>query len=107
MSKIFYDHLIIFEEVELHIKDSAETKEEKEELWQIVDEIVHHRVLHCLLEHLPHDHHQNFLEKYHECPYDEALLDYLNEKIEGDVEKVIKKEISGLEKEILKELEQD
>lgn len=104
MSKVFYDNLIILEEVESHIKDSAKTQEEREELWKIVDEIVHHRVLHCLLDHLPHNHHEDFLEKFHECPYDEALLDFLNEKIEGDVEKVIKKEIKGLEKEILEEI---
>ncbi|MGB6882108.1 MAG: hypothetical protein WBD86_02315, partial [Microgenomates group bacterium] len=65
MSKIFYDHLIVFEEVDRYIKDTVETHEERDELWQIVDEIVHHRVLGCVLDKLPKEHHEEFLGKFH------------------------------------------
>jgi hypothetical protein len=104
MSKIFYDHLITLEEIEIHIKESVETYEERRELWQIVDEIVHHRVLGCILDHLPHNHHQEFLQKFHSCPYDEGLLDYLRERIKKDVEEIIRKETENLASEILKEI---
>lgn len=102
MSKIFYDHLIILTEVETEIKSMAETEEERHELWQIVDEIIHHRVLSCIMDKLPQEHHEEFLEKFHKAPHDETLLDYLKERIEEDIEVFIKKEINILEKEILR-----
>jgi len=101
MSKIFYDHLIVLEEVDRYIKDSAETSEEKAELWQIVDEIVHHRVLGCILKQLPPDYHNEFLERFHQAPYDESLLTYLNEKIKKNIQELIKQEIGALAAELL------
>ena len=101
MSKIFYDHLIILEEVDRSIKGSTETQEERQELWQIVDEIIHHRVLGCVLAHLPREHHEEFLEKFHQAPHDEGLLDYLEEKIKKDVTKLIKEEVKSLSTELV------
>lgn len=106
MSKVFYDHLIVLEEVDKHIKDSVETSEQREELWQIVDEIVHHRVLGCVLDHLPGEHHEEFLGKFHQAPHDESLLSYLREKIKKNIEELIKQEIGGLATEILEEIQE-
>jgi len=102
MTKLFFDNLVAFEEIEVFIKDSASSEEEREELWKIVDEMVHQHVLTCILEKLPNEHHFAFLEKFYSCPYDAKLIDYLNEKIKDDVEKIIKEKINILEKEILK-----
>lgn len=104
MSKIFYDHLIILTEVETEIKSMAESEEERHELWQIVDEIIHHRVLGCIMDKLPHGYHDEFLERFHKTPHDESLIDYLKEKINEDVEVFIRKEINKLEKEIISEI---
>ena len=104
MSKLFYDHLIILTEIETEIKSMAESEEERHELWQIVDEIIHHRVLGCIMDKLPHGYHDEFLERFHKTPHDEILLEYLKEKINEDVEEFIKKEINILEKEILREI---
>src|SRR4030042_633518 len=101
MSKIFYDHLVVFEEIDLEIKRSVKVSEEKEELWKLIDEIVHHHVIITILDKLPREHHMDFLEKYHSFPHDTGLIDYLNEKISEDIEKVISEKIRGLEKEIL------
>src|SRR5260221_7558774 len=49
MSRIFYDHLTNFAKIEKLIKTSATSADEKEELWKIVDEIVHHKVMGCIL----------------------------------------------------------
>ena len=102
MSKLFYDHLIILGDVEAHIKGIVETEEERHELWQIVDEIIHHRMLEFLLDQLDHKHHDEFLNRFHECPHDHEHINYLNEKIEGDVEDLIRNEISKLTLEIIK-----
>ena len=104
MSKLFFDHLIILEDLEAEIKEVAESPEEKEELWQLVDEILHHRILGCILDSLPAEHHHNFLEMFHQSPHDERIIHFLNKKIEGDIEGVIREEIKLLEKEILEEI---
>lgn len=106
MSKLYYDHLIAYEEIELEISKISQSREEKEELWQIVDEMIHHKVLDLVLSKLPKDKHQEFMEKFVAAPHDEGLFDYLNDKIGDDVEKLIKTELDKLAKDILKEIKQ-
>src|SRR3989344_7486906 len=93
MSKIFYDHLVIFEEVEREIKNVTELAEEREELWHLIDEIIHHRVLGCILDVLPRKDHEEFLLSFHASPYSDTHIVYLNKKIQGNIEETIKKEI--------------
>ena len=104
MSKVFYDHLIILEEVETEIKNVTETPEEKEELWKLIDEIVHHRILGSILDVLPREHHEEFLTKFHEAPHSEYLLSFLDERTEESIEEIIRKEIKNVEKELLLEI---
>ena len=104
MSKLFFDRLIVLEEVEAEIRTSAKTQEERDELWQLVDETVHHRVLDTILDKLHHSHHEEFLEKFHKAPHDETLLDYLKEKIGENIEEIIKNEIGTLAFELLSDL---
>ena len=104
MSKIFYDHIIVLEDVDNEIKSIAQSHEERDELWQLVDEIIHNRVLGKLLDVLPKDNHEEFLDKYHTAPHDEGLIGYLTEKIGENVEEIIKQEIGGLAFEILQEI---
>lgn len=104
MSKIFYDHLIAFDDVAAEIKGIVETQEEKEELWEIVDGIVHNKVLEYLLDMLPGEHHDDFLDKFHRAPHDESLIDYLKEKANENIDELLKEEIGGLAYEILKEI---
>ncbi len=104
MSHIFYDHLIVLDDLEKEIKNVAETPEEKEELWKIVDETIHHRVLGCILDQLPKESHTEFLEKFHKAPYDENLMGYLKAKVGENIEEVIKQEIGSLAYELLNEI---
>ena len=68
MSKIFYDHLIILEEIKVYISRVSSSQEEKEELWNLVDEIVHHRIFSMVLDKLPKEHHDNFMNKFYKAP---------------------------------------
>ncbi|OGM75673.1 hypothetical protein A2210_02975 [Candidatus Woesebacteria bacterium RIFOXYA1_FULL_40_18] len=104
MSKLFFDHLVSLEDVEKEIKKVATSKEEKEELWGLVDEIMHHKVMGCILDKLPRDNHEEFLEMFHKHPHDETLIDYLQEKIGENIEELIKGEIGNLAFEILNEI---
>ena len=83
MSKIFYDQIIVLEEVEKEINSTTQTHEERQDLWQIVDEIVHHKVMDCILDKLPGEHHEEFLDKFQSAPHNHSHFDYLKEKI-GD-----------------------
>ena len=105
MSKLFYDHLIILEELDHHIKHTAETPEEKEELWSIIDEIIHHRVIGCILDKLPEEDHYEFLDKFHSMPHDSGLITYVNHRIDDDIEDAIKSEIADIKEELLEEME--
>lgn len=104
MSKIFYDYLIDLDEVEKKIKKSTSSKEEREELWQIVDEIVNHRVMGVILEKLPKEKHIEFLEMFSSYPHDEGIVNYLQGNIKENFEGIIKEELGDLAYEILKDL---
>jgi len=104
MSKLFFDQLLVLDEVEGEIKKIAKTQEEKEELWGLVDEMVHHRVLGCVLDRLPRENHEEFLERFHASPQDESLLGYLKEKIGDNIDELIRQEIGDLAFELLEEI---
>lgn len=101
MSILFYDHLTIIDGLDKKIKKLASSNDEMQELWTYVEELIHHRVLECCLGNLPEEHHKEFLEKFHKAPHDTGLLEYLNQKIGKDVEKLIKTEIKKLSKELV------
>jgi len=105
MSKIFYDHLVDLNELEHHIKHATETDEEREELWHVVDELVHHRVFGCILEQLPEKDHEEFLTRFEAAPHDESILEYLSAKIGKNIEEIIRQEVGDLNYEILAELQ--
>lgn len=105
MSKLFFDHLVEYKKIDKEIKKAAKTAEEREELWILVDEIVHHKVLGCILDRLPRENHEEFLEMYHKSPYDEELLfGYLKGKVGENIEESIKQEIGSLATELLEEI---
>ena len=104
MSIVFYDRLIIFEGLDKEIKKLISSKEEEEELWQLVDEISQHRVLGLLLNKLPSEEHVDFMDRFQKAPYDESLFDYLKEKIGENIEELIRQEIGDLSFELLESL---
>jgi 3-dehydroquinate dehydratase len=105
MSKLFFDHLVEMKKIDKEIRKIAKTPEEREEIWALVDEMVHHKVMGCILDKLPRPHHEEFLEIYHKSPHDEELLfGYLKTKTGGDMKDSIKKEIDVLNEELLKEI---
>jgi hypothetical protein len=105
MSKLFFDRLVELKEIDKQIKKVAKTSEEKEELWGLVDEIVHHKVMGCILDKLPRVHHEEFLDLFHKSPHDEDLLfTYLRKKVGDNIEDLIKQEIGNLSADLLKDI---
>lgn len=103
MSKLFFDHLVVFEKIETVIKKTSSSKEEREEHWKLVDEIVTHKVLEKVLDRLPRTHHEEFLELFHKCPHDEiTIFGYLKSKVGENIENDLKNDLRNLEADLLK-----
>ena len=101
MSHIFYDNLLDLSEVEKYVKKHVKSEAERDEIYHLVDEIVHHRVVGCILDKLPTEHHKEFLEKFSEAPHDTALMEYLVSKVGSDISEFIRKEVYLLGTELL------
>ena len=104
MSVLYYDRLIVLDGLDRKLKKFVSSNEELQELWQTIEELIHHRVMGCVLDKLPKEKHTEFLEKFHKNPHDERLLKYLKKEVNEDMEKIIKSEVKSLKKEILLEL---
>jgi|SRR6185369_13654172 len=104
MSKLFFDHLLSLDKLDREIKKIAKTQEEREELWLLVDEIIHHKVFEVILDKLPRDNHEEFLEMFHKAPHDEQFLfNYLKQKIGDNIEEILREELGNITYEVLKD----
>lgn len=101
---IFYDYLIDLEILAKKVNSSLESTEEKEEMWQLIDEMIHHRVVGCILDRLPSEHHNEFIGRLTDEPYNSKLVGYLVERIGDDIEELIRKEVGTIEEELLSQI---
>jgi|SRR5581483_8348827 len=93
------------EKLEKIIKQSSANSDEKEELWTVVQEIVHHRIIGCILDNLDKSHHEAFMSKYLDKKnIDEEIISFLEEKEGKEITHKLHNTIQEIEEEILKEL---
>lgn len=105
MSKLFYDHLLTLDEVESEIKRNASSKEEQEEYWRLVDDVIGSTVIEKILDKLPRENHDEFLAMLYKSPHDEELIfGYLRGKAGKNIEEVLKQELKDMKSDILKEI---
>lgn len=104
MSKVFYDHLIKIEEVVMEFDGQEIAIEEREELIGLIDQTIHHHTLVLILDHLPREHHETFLTRFHQTPHDPKLLLFLKENVSIDIEETIRTKAQQIKKEILQEI---
>lgn len=104
MSQIWYDHLILLDDIDVELAKLKLEPVELEELHQLIDETIHLRIMDKVLQVLPSEHHSAFLIEFKKRPHDDTLIDYINAKIESSVEEHIAKEIENLKTEILEDL---
>ncbi len=102
---VFYDHLIDLKDIEEKIKNKGLSKEEHAELMLIIDEMIHHRVIGCILDKLPKTYHEEFLDHFADRPHDENLLAYLKDKVGEDLSGFIKNEVRLLASELHEEID--
>lgn len=103
MRRVFFDHLILIEEVLVEIDELPMEKMEKEKLHHLIDDIVHHKVMTHIFDLLPQVHHEEFLIQYTKAPHDITHLIYLERKTNID----IKTEIIHLGKKLKQELKKE
>lgn len=103
MSSVFYDYLIKLEEVEEKITSLGLPSLQKEELSQMIDQSLHYLVTTAILDHLPKEYHQAFLEKFHEMPFESTLINFLTEKI-PNIELLVTSEIETFKETLLQDL---
>lgn len=87
MSKLFYDHLLVIDEILVEL-DGIDPKDRREFL-TVIDETLHNHVLDVILTHLPREHHESFLDRFHKAPHDPELLSYIQKLTVIDIEKAI------------------
>lgn len=104
MTKIFYDSLIMFEEITVELDNYELTEEERNEFINLIDETFHNRILDAILSSLPSEHQETFLSRFHKEPYNQELFSVLKELSGPDIEDKIKKEAEKIKKEILGEI---
>lgn len=100
MNKLFYDHLVVMEDLEIHISKLDISGREKEKMHTMIEETIHYRIMGRILEKLPKEHHAKFLETFTRFPYHYKNLEFLKEHV-LDIEKQIIDEVKDLEKLLL------
>ncbi|KKR33732.1 MAG: hypothetical protein UT63_C0012G0011 [Candidatus Gottesmanbacteria bacterium GW2011_GWC2_39_8] len=104
MAKIFYDNLVMLEEVVTEIDIHDLTTKERAELILLVDQIIHQHTLDVILTHLPKEKHPHFLSKFTKAPHDSQLLTYLKTETTVDIELEITNRAKEVKKEIIEEI---
>lgn len=105
MTKVFYDHLILIEDIIVSLDTHGVPVSEKRSLLTFIDETIHSYVLDTILTHLPKEHHEHFLFEFTRAPHQPSLLDFLKKKTKVDIEQEIKKTVEHVKKKVLKDLE--
>lgn len=93
----FYDHLLDLSDLEKHL-------EKDEELVLIAKKTLRNHALVSILEILPKDKHDQFLQEFVQAPHDQKHWEFLRKHITADLEKVIKTEVARAKKDIIKHL---
>jgi len=85
---VFYDHLVRVYEIHVDLDELGLAPSEKNELVAMVDSAMHHEVFDLIMTELPGNHQVFFLETFATDPSDQAILEFLREKIPGIEDKI-------------------
>lgn len=89
MNKLFYDHLIVIEEITAVLSEHKLKPAEKAKLLALMDATLQHEILDVILTYLPREKHEEFLTKFRAAPHDTKLLQYLNDTAAVNIELAI------------------
>lgn len=105
MATLFYDHLIDWGKLDQALNALELDKNTYIEYWEHIEHVLHTEVVMVLINHLPEERHEEFLDRFHATPHDNQHLHYLASHGKGDVEMGIRIRSDELINELLKDLE--
>lgn len=105
MPKVFYDHLVILDDIVIELDKYEIPLSDREEFMANLDELLHHHILDTVLLYLPREHHAHFLDRLGREPYQPSILDFVKEKTRVDIEKEIQHTVSYVKKKVLQDIE--
>lgn len=94
MGNLFYDHLIIIEEVVAVVGNDKK-------ILDLVDQTLQHEILDVIFTYLPKEKHAEFLHRFHAAPSDPALMTYLKENSAVNIELAILDRANKTKKKLL------
>lgn len=97
MSKLFYDHLIVIEEIIAVVGNDKK-------ILDLADQILQNEILDVILTYLPRDKHEEFLKKFHAAPHDMRLMQYLKDNSQVNIELAILDRANKTKRKLLKHL---
>jgi hypothetical protein len=106
MSKLFYDHLIVLDDIIIELDKYEIPRGEREKVLDTLDEIIHQYILDTILFHLPQQHHNQFLTDFTQSPHSPSILAFVKEKTRVDIEREIKKTVKSIKKKILQDIQE-
>ncbi len=101
--KTFFSHLINTDQLIMLVEKLLEIEEEKLEILDMIDSILHHRVIHKILEELDDKHHEIFMAEYSKNPGNEELLIFLKKHI-PDIEEKIRSESESVQDSLFEDI---
>jgi len=97
MSKLFYDHLIVIEEIIAVVGNNKK-------ILDLVDQTLQNEILDVILTYLPRKHHEEFLQRFHAAPHDKAIMQYLSDHAPVNIELAILDRANKTKKKLLRHL---
>lgn len=92
--KLFYDHLIIIEEIIAVAGNDPKVLD-------LVDQTLQNEILDVILTYLPREKHEEFLTKFHAAPHNAGLMQYLNDNAPVNMELAILDRANKTKRKIL------
>ncbi len=102
--KAFYSHLIIIEDIHSALAEYEMDLAERQELLTLAEQILHHHTLNVVLNHLPAEKHDHFLNGIENDLESDQWMEFLKTEIKTDIEAAIKDQADKIKKEILTEI---
>ena len=107
MTKIFYWHLVELDPVKTELTNRGVGEKDLREILVHIEEIIHHRTLSLIFDHLPSDHHKEFSLRLAKNPSGQEIWDFLYQKTQKDLNSEIKKNIRVIIMDVINDFDLD
>lgn len=104
MSHVFYDHLVDWQRLDDAVRGLAIEPEERHQLMEHAEHLIHTEVIMIFVSHLPADKHDEFITRFHSSPHDSTHLHFVVSHTTSDVESAVRQRTTQLIDEILAEV---